>query len=394
MIERTGKSFTAKKKEAKETHESPAAQKGPRAVGKKERRHSVVDSEQPVHSLEEDDEFKPWHSCQRPPCAAPVQDDMFTLEDNPLVYESPGFETMAGYSHEDLIGTNCRMLQGPSIAPETVSAFIAGFETHSFFSLEVTNQRKDGSSFQNLLCIKPLIRGKTNAEIAAASAASGASADSLLCIKPVVRGKNNAEPAVASAASAASSETLKGSLWGKTNSDTRGRSNSDIPAASAAAAASADSLKSRMSAASVSHSPASQDLQPPSADGLKSRLSSASGSPSPACPEPQTASAEGLKSSRLSTSAATSADPLQPRMSGAASAAASSSSPKSRFSGASCPSSGPSSRRPSNGDSPLVAKYLGIQCDLDEKRKRGETVDEQWVKKWTDLMKGRWLSLA
>ena len=34
-----------------------------------------------------------------------------TLEDNPLVYVSHGFETLTGYPADDVLGSNCRLLQ-------------------------------------------------------------------------------------------------------------------------------------------------------------------------------------------------------------------------------------------------------------------------------------------
>ena len=34
------------------------------------------------------------------------------LLDNPIVYASPGFEQLTGYSTEEVIGRNCRFLQG------------------------------------------------------------------------------------------------------------------------------------------------------------------------------------------------------------------------------------------------------------------------------------------
>ncbi len=43
-----------------------------------------------------------------------------TLPDTPLVYVSPGFEKMSGYSAAECLGRNCRFLQGPETDQEEV----------------------------------------------------------------------------------------------------------------------------------------------------------------------------------------------------------------------------------------------------------------------------------
>ncbi|WP_305585381.1 PAS domain-containing protein [Fictibacillus sp. WQ 8-8] len=35
-----------------------------------------------------------------------------SLTDNPIVYVNDGFLSMSGYTHEEVIGKNCRFLQG------------------------------------------------------------------------------------------------------------------------------------------------------------------------------------------------------------------------------------------------------------------------------------------
>src|SRR5690606_33059056 len=36
-----------------------------------------------------------------------------TTPDAPIVYVSPSFERLVGYPAEEILGTNCRMVQGP-----------------------------------------------------------------------------------------------------------------------------------------------------------------------------------------------------------------------------------------------------------------------------------------
>ena len=39
----------------------------------------------------------------------------------PLVYVNKGFEKMTGYERKDVIGRNCRFLQGPHTSPDSVA---------------------------------------------------------------------------------------------------------------------------------------------------------------------------------------------------------------------------------------------------------------------------------
>ncbi len=39
------------------------------------------------------------------------------LPDNPIVYANPAFLTLAGYAAEEVVGNNCRFLQGPETDP-------------------------------------------------------------------------------------------------------------------------------------------------------------------------------------------------------------------------------------------------------------------------------------
>ena len=42
--------------------------------------------------------------------------------DNPMIYVSEEFETQTGYPPEEVLGRNCRFLQGPETDPEAVQA--------------------------------------------------------------------------------------------------------------------------------------------------------------------------------------------------------------------------------------------------------------------------------
>ena len=40
--------------------------------------------------------------------------------DNPIIFCNQAFVTLTGYSFDELIGRNCRLLQGPNTAPEAI----------------------------------------------------------------------------------------------------------------------------------------------------------------------------------------------------------------------------------------------------------------------------------
>ena len=41
-----------------------------------------------------------------------------TLPDNPIIYVNDSFLRITGYAREDVLGKNCRFLQGPKTSPE------------------------------------------------------------------------------------------------------------------------------------------------------------------------------------------------------------------------------------------------------------------------------------
>jgi PAS domain S-box-containing protein len=77
-------------------------------------------------------------------------------EDMPIVYANKSFETMTGYSQEEIIGHNCRFLQGSDREQE--ARFQLRKAIDSFQPIEVTlrNYKKDGELFYNHLALTPL----------------------------------------------------------------------------------------------------------------------------------------------------------------------------------------------------------------------------------------------
>ncbi|MBC8074770.1 MAG: PAS domain-containing protein, partial [Chloroflexales bacterium] len=79
-----------------------------------------------------------------------------TLPDNPVVYVNDSFIRLTGYAREEVIGKNCRFLQGPETAPEAVDRVRSAIGAGQSCLLELLNYRKDGTSFWNTLSISPL----------------------------------------------------------------------------------------------------------------------------------------------------------------------------------------------------------------------------------------------
>jgi len=79
-----------------------------------------------------------------------------SLPDNPLVYLNEAYEEMTGYDREDVIGRNCRFLQGPETSEEPVRKMREAVDDREPVSAELLNYREDGSPFWNRVDIAPL----------------------------------------------------------------------------------------------------------------------------------------------------------------------------------------------------------------------------------------------
>ncbi|WPB55837.1 histidine kinase famiy protein [Xylophilus sp. GOD-11R] len=76
--------------------------------------------------------------------------------DNPIVFANRAFLSMTGYTEADIVGRNCRLLQGPATDRETIRSIREAVADRRELNTEVLNYRKDGSSFWNALFISPV----------------------------------------------------------------------------------------------------------------------------------------------------------------------------------------------------------------------------------------------
>ncbi|WP_258163450.1 PAS domain-containing protein [Rhizobium sp. TH2] len=76
--------------------------------------------------------------------------------DVPIVLANEAFLQLTGYGADEVIGRNCRFLQGAGTSPVAVAEVRAGIKEQREVSVEILNYRKDGSAFWNKLHLSPI----------------------------------------------------------------------------------------------------------------------------------------------------------------------------------------------------------------------------------------------
>lgn len=83
-------------------------------------------------------------------------------DDNPIIYANHTFSEMTGYGRQEVIGRNCRFLQGPDTAPEAISQIREAIGKREKRMVTLRNYRKDGTPFWNRLAVSPItVDGKS-----------------------------------------------------------------------------------------------------------------------------------------------------------------------------------------------------------------------------------------
>jgi PAS domain S-box-containing protein len=80
--------------------------------------------------------------------------------DNPLIWVNPSFTRITGYGYEEVVGRNCRFLQGPATDAAAVRRIRTALDDHSAVTTTLLNHRKDGTAFWNQLSISPVFDGE------------------------------------------------------------------------------------------------------------------------------------------------------------------------------------------------------------------------------------------
>jgi sigma-B regulation protein RsbU (phosphoserine phosphatase) len=78
------------------------------------------------------------------------------LPDQPLVYVNRAFEQLTGYPAAEVLGRNCRFLQGPDTEREAVLALRDAVAAGGECRVTLLNRRRDGTPFWNELLVVPV----------------------------------------------------------------------------------------------------------------------------------------------------------------------------------------------------------------------------------------------
>ncbi|UQW77133.1 hybrid sensor histidine kinase/response regulator [Pseudomonas avellanae] len=76
--------------------------------------------------------------------------------DNPIVFANDAFYQLTGYAAEDVIGCNCRLLQGPATNKDDIAKVREAITRQKPIEIKLQNYRKDGKSFWNHLLLAPV----------------------------------------------------------------------------------------------------------------------------------------------------------------------------------------------------------------------------------------------
>ena len=85
-----------------------------------------------------------------------------SLPDNPIVYVSSGFLELTGYDLDQVLGRNCRFLQGPGTDQSAVDVIRRGVKEGIDTSVCLLNYKKDGTPFWNQFFVAALRDAKGN----------------------------------------------------------------------------------------------------------------------------------------------------------------------------------------------------------------------------------------
>nr|AML77079.1 putative LOV domain-containing protein [Greyia sutherlandii] len=78
------------------------------------------------------------------------------LPDNPIIFASDSFLELTEYTREEILGRNCRFLQGPDTDQGTVSKIRDAIREQREITVQLINYTKSGKKFWNLFHLQPM----------------------------------------------------------------------------------------------------------------------------------------------------------------------------------------------------------------------------------------------
>lgn len=88
--------------------------------------------------------------------ASPIFDDC------PIILCNEQFLKLTGYSRDDVIGRNCRFLQGRNTDPKARMKLRSAILDRKEALVPITNYRKDGTEFENYVFVLPIFDSNQN----------------------------------------------------------------------------------------------------------------------------------------------------------------------------------------------------------------------------------------
>ena len=79
-----------------------------------------------------------------------------SMAGNPLIYVNDAWCETTGYSRDEVLGRNCRLLQGPASQVEAVRKMVTALRDGTDTCVRITNYRKSGETFDNLVALRPV----------------------------------------------------------------------------------------------------------------------------------------------------------------------------------------------------------------------------------------------
>lgn len=78
------------------------------------------------------------------------------LPDNPIAFANKAFLDLTGYEEAEVLGRNCRFLQGAQTDRDSVAELRDAIERRQSIALEILNYKRDGTPFWNAVFIGPV----------------------------------------------------------------------------------------------------------------------------------------------------------------------------------------------------------------------------------------------